>query len=470
MTVRAMPLCLVCLRLQAKVGGGGVCTAFPAGIPQGIWLSEIDHRQPYPGDDALTFLPENAAAVRYATLLFPPPPLATLRLRLAELARNVTLRDDKGRYAGSVGSGQSSDAEHQVAYWRARLQSAHLGKEQISELKRDIEIATDHVDSLLQDEGEPWFSEKGYQTAQRHLEDLQAQYHTEVAKLGKVATQLQHNPVAARIGTLPPTVIKQDGVKVDHAMEAFFGRPLADHEIASLVGAQHGDLVEVHVQQGTIGLHLRNHADLYEAKRTIMWYGGQIGIHNDAFVVNDGGHGRGATIFAHQVRSAARLGVGLIRTTGGKGPTTLLGRKVDMNGYYTWPRLGYNARLSMNEAYDAGKAVGAPVATLHDLFRTPSGAAYWRDHGRQIDLTFDLSPGSADRQILKAYLDAKGIESTGVERMQQTTRWTDLDWDETDEAAANTAWAQVSLPPSSPEPTPAPDEDIPPSSPDNSQH
>lgn len=145
MTVRAMPLCLVCLRLQAKVGGGGVCTAFPAGIPQGIWLSEIDHRQPYPGDDALTFLPENAAAVRYATLLFPPPPLATLRLRLAELARRIQTpeiqrawtnvvydeaqhpRGAHGKFIATVARGSAelshirrAIAEHNLAAWRLR--------------------------------------------------------------------------------------------------------------------------------------------------------------------------------------------------------------------------------------------------------------------------------------------------------------------------------------------------------------
>lgn len=31
------------------------CTAFPKGIPWGIWREEIDHEKPFPGDHGIQF-------------------------------------------------------------------------------------------------------------------------------------------------------------------------------------------------------------------------------------------------------------------------------------------------------------------------------------------------------------------------------------------------------------------------------
>jgi hypothetical protein len=71
MTSVVPPICYGCARF--RVGAGPLkCDAFPKGIPEDIVLSRADHREPYPGDNELTFLAKDDEAARYAQLLFEP--------------------------------------------------------------------------------------------------------------------------------------------------------------------------------------------------------------------------------------------------------------------------------------------------------------------------------------------------------------------------------------------------------------
>lgn len=58
MTTPAIPLCESCARLGpcGNTGMGTCCEAFPAGIPDAIYVDGGDHRQPVDGDGGVTFL------------------------------------------------------------------------------------------------------------------------------------------------------------------------------------------------------------------------------------------------------------------------------------------------------------------------------------------------------------------------------------------------------------------------------
>ncbi len=89
MTLYAGPICLDCTRFRrtqpptTKTMSSEAppptshCAAFPDGIPLTIWLSVVDHREPYEGDHTLQFAPRNQDAAAYAQFVFgrEEPPL-----------------------------------------------------------------------------------------------------------------------------------------------------------------------------------------------------------------------------------------------------------------------------------------------------------------------------------------------------------------------------------------------------------
>lgn len=52
-------ICTMCKHYEPtnskSIKGGQKCTAFPAGIPDEIWLGKNDHTKPYEGDNGITF-------------------------------------------------------------------------------------------------------------------------------------------------------------------------------------------------------------------------------------------------------------------------------------------------------------------------------------------------------------------------------------------------------------------------------
>lgn len=204
----------------------------------------------------------------------------------------------------------------------------------------------------------------------------------------------------------------------DQASEVIFGRRLSQQEYRDLVGAPSNALVTVDgyepFSQGDI-LQFEVSGPGYEIPQTrsISRRNGITTIENEVFVTNDElPPGSGTRIFARQVKTARQLGVDQIRTEASGEIMYMVEPPRKANGYYTWPRLGYDGQIPWQVEIDLPESLRTKNSSdlrISDLMRTPEGRAWWKEHGTTAKMSFDLEPGRLSGQVLQAYLDEKGI-------------------------------------------------------------
>jgi hypothetical protein len=184
---------------------------------------------------------------------------------------------------------------------------------------------------------------------------------------------------------------------------------LPDHDIddaRELFGAPDGAKVELgyNSRSKTIDVTI-NHPKIEDMERTIgVDDEGNTYVHNDLFIVKPKyqGEGLGADVFAGQVAACAAAGVAYIETHAARGST--------MNGYYTWPRFGYDQSIDDIEDDDRKLGVKLRAAfpdaeSILDVMETKEGRDWWKKHGDSLlHARFDLSEGSRSHEVLNAYL------------------------------------------------------------------
>jgi hypothetical protein len=119
------------------------------------------------------------------------------------------------------------------------------------------------------------------------------------------------------------------------------------------------------------------------------------------------GHGLGTRIFADQVDGASSLGFSKIHTHAAGDLENIK----EYNGYYTWPRLGYEGYLpkeAVQKQPSDGSAIAKATKVSH-LMQSKEGIDWWKQNGSDVDLTFDLKPGSYSRTTLDNYMKEKGM-------------------------------------------------------------
>jgi hypothetical protein len=128
-------------------------------------------------------------------------------------------------------------------------------------------------------------------------------------------------------------------------------------------------------------------------------------MHNAGIAVAKTGGGEGTKIFRTQVESAVKHGFDYIRTDADASGTS--------NGYYTWPRLGYDKDIHSTMLVKLPSELKG-ATKVSDLMKTPEGREWWKKNGTTLkDARFDLKDGSLSRKVFDEYVKQKFGAPTG---------------------------------------------------------
>lgn len=190
-----------------------------------------------------------------------------------------------------------------------------------------------------------------------------------------------------------------------------FGKKATNEQIgriaASVVGAPEGSKVAVEFSKEGVARVTIKHDDFEAIRMLRLNADGSKSIENYWFKVNEKsqGKGLGSEIFGRQVEQAARHGFKSIncqaaRENPNKG-------QPPHNGYYTWPRMGYQADIPPKIKESLPKSL-QDANTVQDLMKSKEGREHWKIYGTDVKATFDLAEGSESRRVFDAYLTEKG--------------------------------------------------------------
>lgn len=268
-----------------------------------------------------------------------------------------------------------------------------------------------------------------------------------VAQPEILAAAREFGPSSARVRVDPEADFTIDDA-LTHARR-LFGREMTTADMASVVGAPDKSLVTIRkLQEDRILVAFRGNG--FEAERNFGVFEGKQFVENEIIVIDEDhqGKGLGASIFGRQVETATRLGFREIFAEAA--------RAKDMNGYYTWPRFGFDGELpySVRGKVEAGVIPPPPGGAdrVSDLMLTDRGRDWWEEHGQSIEVTFDLAEGSLSRRVWDDYRAEKARERAGKVglaafavplRLIRRFEWPDFT--EEDMAIVDRVWARLAV-------------------------
>lgn len=201
----------------------------------------------------------------------------------------------------------------------------------------------------------------------------------------------------------------------ERVSQRLFGRVLQPHEYADLAGASDDANVEVGASDGKLYIELRDPVNAIAGYYYLYRKNTAVVFLNDGFQVQVSSmqrQGLGLQMFCRQVHSTTVLGIDRI--------DTVAGRNDDENGYYTWPRYGFDGVLPAS----VRRLLPAELNHSHtvlDVMASEQGRTWWREHGVTISVRFDLAPGSRSRHVLVQYVRERKSAS-GTKRNLEDAR------------------------------------------------
>lgn len=226
-------------------------------------------------------------------------------------------------------------------------------------------------------------------------------------------------------GTYGPTQAKlgpyTDAARADRAAAGLLGPGKTHRDLLSCVGAPHTATCEVRWTTQEDGSTVAQvsfagtaaDGSGYDGTRFLTRApDGTVSIQNDFFRSANPGGGIGLEMFGRQVENATLNGVSHIETDAagqfvpGPDPNRSY---ASLNGYYTWPRFGYDAKVPAASyrrlPRDLKVRVDAAGGNVRGLMSDDKGRKWWLRHGQVLPgARFDLTPGSYSQRTLAAYI------------------------------------------------------------------
>lgn len=201
------------------------------------------------------------------------------------------------------------------------------------------------------------------------------------------------------------------------AMREVFGKREPDtRTLATLVGAKHGDVIQIEGVRPSEAFHegmsraFRIGRESEEGGGASMTFGrtSKLGsllyrlpphamiahvdsVHSDAKTTSSG---KELINGLHVMRA---LGVARIYATAAGE------HRGNMNGYYTWAHLGGRGKLPEAVKFLARQRFGSHVSRVEQVMSKRGGGAWWKVHGSTFQVRMDLYRGGRTRKVLDAY-------------------------------------------------------------------
>jgi SPP1 gp7 family putative phage head morphogenesis protein len=221
---------------------------------------------------------------------------------------------------------------------------------------------------------------------------------------------LQETPLADKVVRTPQNItLLFDDDEARERLEELIG-DLSAEEIGGLAGALDNAKVGVFTRwEGGVYIEVKHPAILRQVRSLDRDDADRLYMHNEVFKkTRSSPSGIGLRSFATQAYHAEKFGVQYIDTYAAGDFTTARDKGNQWNGYYTWPRFGYNAPL---EPDDLAKfpATFRNIRDLNSLFQQVNGKFLWKYHGSSRDMIFDLDRSERSWEILEEYLQERGF-------------------------------------------------------------